>query len=155
MTDTTPTHDVVVACTPDAIPREKHERWIEVGKQFYGSVMEVRELPDGYACRIPSDVDMLLLTAEYISFDRLCCAFLSWKLVIEPNSGPVWLHITGNQDAKTLTRIGFETTNMLNIEVARAAGFDVSSRTDVYAPGNVYEAAAVVNEATARASNRS
>jgi hypothetical protein len=125
-TDTTPQNETIIACTPDSVPPEKRARWLEVGTQVYAAVEEVRELPDGYACRLPNDAEMLVKVAEYVSLERLCCAFVQWSLVIEPNGGPLWLHITGG---KELARSTFETTNMLNQEVARAAGFRVDTRT--------------------------
>jgi hypothetical protein len=126
--DTTTQSETIIACTPDVIPAERRERWMEVGMQVYGAVEEVHELPDGYACRLPSDAATLLKAAEYVSLDRLCCAFARWSLVIEPNGGPLWLHITGAEGVKELTRSTFETTPMLSERVARAAGFSVASR---------------------------
>jgi hypothetical protein len=93
-------------------------------------------LPDGYACRLPSDAATLLKAAEYVSLDRLCCAFVRWSLVIEPNSGPLWLHITGPEGTKELTRSTFETTTMLSERVAQAAGFSVSARAAWVYPSN-------------------
>jgi hypothetical protein len=128
LTDQTTQSEAIIACTPDAIPADKRERWMEIGMQVYAAVEEVRELPDGYACRLPSDADMLLKAAEYVSLDRLCCAFVRWALVIEPNDGPLWLHITGAEGTKELMRNTFETTTMLDERVAEAAGFTTSSR---------------------------
>lgn len=122
-TDTIPQCEAIIACIPDAIPAGKRERWMEIGRQLYAAVQEVRELPDGYACRLPGDAAMLLKAAEYVSLDLLCCPFVRWALVIEPNGGPLWLHITGAEGVKQLTRHTFETTSMLSEHVARAAGF--------------------------------
>ncbi|MFL5806859.1 MAG: hypothetical protein ACJ8CR_34665, partial [Roseiflexaceae bacterium] len=77
---------------------------------------------------LPSDAAMLIKAAEYVSLDRLCCMFVRWSLVIEPSGGPLWLHITGAERTKELTRNTFETTTMLSERVAAAAGFSVASR---------------------------
>jgi hypothetical protein len=128
LTENTPQQEVVIACDPNAVPVEKRARWIEVGTQVYAAVQEVRELPDGYACRLPGDAAMLLTAAEYVSLDRLCCAFVRWSLVLEPNGGALWLHLTGAAGVKDYARQTLETTHLLNEEVAKAAGFSVSSR---------------------------
>ena len=129
LTDKMSKGEVIIACDPNAVPVAQRERWMEVGKQVYAAVEEVQELPDGYACRLPNDAAMLLKAAEYISLDRLCCgAFVRWSLVIEPDGGPLWLHITGPEGTKALTRSTFETIPMLNEGVAKAAGFSVSDR---------------------------
>jgi hypothetical protein len=118
----------VIACTPDAVPVELRPRWMEVGLQVYAAVEEVQELPDGYACRLPNDAAMLVRAAEYVSLDRHCCQFVRWSLVVDPHRGPLWLHITGPEGTKELTRHTFETTPMLTEEVAKAAGFSVAAR---------------------------
>ncbi len=123
-----PPSETILACTPDAVPAEKRARWMEVGLQVYAAVQEVQELPDGYACRLPNDSAMLIRAAEYVSLDRFCCAFTRWSLVIEPNGGPLWLHLTGPEGAKELARHTFETTPLLTEAVARAAGFSVATR---------------------------
>src|SRR5262245_28525639 len=99
-----PTNEPVIACNPNAVPVEERERWMEVGQQFYTAVEEIRELPDGYELRVPGDAAMLLVAAEYVSRDRLCCAFLRWSLVVEPNSGPLWLQMTGGEGVKAYLR---------------------------------------------------
>lgn len=118
----------IIACTPDNVPADQRERWMEVGLQVYAAVEEVQELPNGYACRLPNDAAMLIRAAEYVSLDRQCCQFVRWSLVVDPYGGPLWLHITGPEGTKDLTRHTFETTPMLTEEVAQAAGFSVTAR---------------------------
>jgi hypothetical protein len=128
--------EVVIACTPDNVPVEKRERWFEVGKEVYAMVQEVRELRDGYACLLPGDSATLIKAAEYVSLDRMCCQFVRWSLVIEPNGGPLWLHLTGPEGTKEYTRTTFETTPLLQESVARAAGFSTSGRMPWVHPSN-------------------
>ena len=126
--------EITVACTPDNVPVELRERWLQIGKEVYASVQEVHELPDGYKCRLPGDAATLVKAAEYISLDRLCCTFMRWSLVVEPGEDSLWLHLTGSEGTKELTRSGFETTDLLPEEVARAASFSVSNRTPLVHP---------------------
>ena len=60
--DTTTQSEVIIACNPHAVPAEQRERWMIVGTQLYATVQEVQELSDGYAFRLPTDPEMLLLT---------------------------------------------------------------------------------------------
>lgn len=145
MSATAQENSIPIACVPGAVPTERRERWIETGKQVYGRADEVKELPDGHAFRLPGTAANLLAVAEYVSLDRLCCAFIRWSVVVEPGGGPLWLHVTGPEGTKQITRVGLETTDLLRAEVARAAGIhqtsrasvDVSSVNDVAVRGNL------------------
>ncbi|MGE0791731.1 MAG: hypothetical protein AB7S26_39010 [Sandaracinaceae bacterium] len=120
-----------VACIPSAIPTAERPRWLELARRVYAKVEEVCELPDGYALRLPGDAVTLVETAEYVGRDRMCCVFLRWTLRVEPEGGPVWLCVTGSAAGKALLRESFVTTDLLPVEVARAAGIDVSRREAV------------------------
>ncbi len=122
MTNRMPQSEVVIACDPTAIPADQRDRWAETGKQVYGAVQEVRELPDGYQFRLPADSAMLIKVAEYIMNERLCCAFLHFTVEVEPNRGPVWLRLSGDAGVKEYLRSAFETNDLLNAHVAAAAG---------------------------------
>lgn len=117
-----------IACEPHGVPAEKRERWLKTGTDIYNAVEFVRELPNGYSLRLPNDQATLILLAEYVSLDRLCCAFVNWNIEVECARGPVWLHLTGAPGSKEYFRTGFESTTLLREEVARAAGFDTSKR---------------------------
>lgn len=54
---------------------------------MYQAILEVRELPNGYAFRLPSDSAMLMIIAEDITIERLCCPFLRFTLEIEAAGG--------------------------------------------------------------------
>lgn len=118
---------------------------MEVGQQLYRAVQEVRELPDGYALRLPNDSAMLMLVAEDLTFERLCCPFLRFTLEVEPK-GPFWLRMTGGEGVKTFLRMQFEAPDLINVEVAQAAGFNISNRTDIDSVETAIEMVAEVNE---------
>jgi len=124
------TPQVVIACTPDAVPADQRERWMQVGMQVYAAVEEIQELPDGYRLRLPNDAATLIKAAEYVSLDRLCCTFLRWSRVVEPHGdgGALWLHLSGSEEIKAYLHSNFEAINLISESVALAAGFSVSSR---------------------------
>jgi hypothetical protein len=150
-TTTTTQSDVPIACIPDALTAEQQERWMEVGPQLYAAVQEVQELPDGYAFRLPSDAAMLLLVAEDLNFERLCCPFLRFTLDIAPNGAPFWLHFTGGEGVKEFLRLNFEQTNVLNEQVAQAAGFSITDRIDINSVETALETVNMINEQFAMA----
>jgi hypothetical protein len=149
-TDTTTQPAVIIACNPNALTAEQQERWMDVGIRLYAAVQEVQELPDGYAFRLPSTSEMLILVAEDLNFERLCCPFLRFTLEIEPNGGPFWLRYKGGEGVKEFLRINFETTNLLNEQVAQAAGLSITARTDINSVETALEAVSFANEQFAK-----
>ena len=89
-----------IACNVSPFSPAERQRWQELMKTWRASVQEVRELPDGFALRIPSDAPSIMLLAEWIALDRLCCPFMSYALEIECEGGPVWLRLTGRPGTK-------------------------------------------------------
>ena len=150
-TDTTTQSEVIIACNPSALTPEQQARWLEVGTQLYAAVQEVQELPDGYAFRLPSTSEMLLLVAEDLNFERLCCPFIHFTLDIAPNSAPFWLRYTGGEGVKEVLRISFEMSNLLNEQVAQAAGLSIAARTDINSLETGLEVTSLVNEQFAKA----
>ena len=149
-TDTTAQNEVIIACNPNAIPAERRERWLEIATHLYAAVQEIQELPDGYAFRLPSSSEMLLLVAEDLNYERLCCPFIRFTLDIEPNEGPYWLRFTGAAGVKEFLRMSFETSNLLNEQIAQAAGFSIAARTDINSVETALEMVSLVNEAFAK-----
>jgi hypothetical protein len=45
---------------------------------------------------------VLLTLAEYVSLKRLCCPFFDFAIEVGNHGGPVWLRITGGQEAKRI-----------------------------------------------------
>lgn len=143
--------ETTIACIPDAIPAERRERWLELATRMYAAVQQVQQLPDGYAFRLPSDSEILLMVAEDLTYERLCCPFIRFALEIEPNGGPFWLHFTGGEGVKEFLRMSFESSNLLTEQVAQAAGFTIDGRTDITSVAAAIETVSVVNEQFAQA----
>lgn len=92
--------DPILVCNMAAIPKEIrpiHQANIE---RIAASVQEVRELETGYAFRLANESDLLQTVVAFLSYERLCCPFFHFQLELEPNQGPIWLHITGVVDVK-------------------------------------------------------
>src|SRR5262245_26812214 len=88
------------ACNMLALDAEGRRRHMEVMGQMRAAIKETKELSDGYAIRFTSDQSTILLVAEFISRERLCCPFFTFELVAEREEGPLWLHLRGREGVK-------------------------------------------------------
>jgi hypothetical protein len=79
--------------------------------------------------------------AEDLNLEQRCCPFMRFVIEIEPEHGPLWLRWTGPHGTKEFLRLAFEGADLIDPEVARAAGLDTSSRRRV---STVPEALAMV-----------
>jgi hypothetical protein len=93
-------HEPVLACNLEAIPQARRAEHEEIAQHVFAAVQEMRELPTGYALRLPNESDMLQKVIAFISDERLCCPFFHFDLDIAANKGPVWLSLTGATDVK-------------------------------------------------------
>jgi hypothetical protein len=59
------------------------------------SQQETRWLPGGVALRFAADAERLAMLATFIDLERRCCAFLAFRLTVDPGGGPVWLELSG------------------------------------------------------------
>ncbi|HEX8351887.1 MAG TPA: hypothetical protein VF611_03115 [Pyrinomonadaceae bacterium] len=93
-----------IACDMSAIAPGERAQHIDTGEHLFRAVLEIQELPDGYAFRLPADTVTLLKAAEFVSLERLCCPFMGFTLVVEPEGGPAWLRLTGREGVKAFIR---------------------------------------------------
>lgn len=94
-------------CNMLALDKEARKRHGEVMKQLRAATKEVRELSDGYGFRFASDQDTLMLVSEFVARERLCCPFFTFEMVIEPEAGPLWLRLKGEEGVKEFIKIEF------------------------------------------------
>lgn len=89
-----------VACDLSALDSEaldEHERMSEL---VLGSVAEIREQPDSYAFRLPTETEMVRRAATFIARERRCCPFFDFTLRVERDEGPVWPSVSGREGVK-------------------------------------------------------
>jgi|SRR5919109_1299624 hypothetical protein len=89
------------ACIMDAIEPNKRQQHIATARFVFAAVHEVRELPNGYAFRLPNAPEMLRKVGDFISLEQLCCPFFGFTLEVEPEGGGVWLQLTGREGVKS------------------------------------------------------
>ena len=66
--------------------------------------MDRRELSDGYAFRLSEELVSLLDAARWVSLERLCCPFLTFRLETTGRDPDYWLTLAGPPDAKAIVR---------------------------------------------------
>lgn len=96
--------DLPIACDLTAISKEKRGEHIERAKKLFASFMEVQELTDGFAFRVPPDSDSIIQAVTFIVTERLCCPFFTFNLQMKDNGESVWLSLTGGESVKQYLR---------------------------------------------------
>jgi hypothetical protein len=89
-----------LACRLDALGPAERDRHEKLLGELEKSVREVRELPDGYAFRLPAESKLLARVGEWISLERRCCPFFDFELRWSSNEEAPWLRLTGSQEVK-------------------------------------------------------
>ena len=88
------------ACDMAAIEASKRGQHIATIDDLFRRAGDIREMPNGYAFRLPNESDVLLKAAEFITLERLCCPFFGFSLEVEPEGGAIWLSLTGREGVK-------------------------------------------------------
>jgi hypothetical protein len=96
-----------LACNVRALNQQQRERIRALLDEFSARRQEVKELPRGYAIRLPAEASMIHDAAEFITLERVCCPFFDFALESEREGGPIWLTQTGREGVKELARIEF------------------------------------------------
>ena len=94
-------------CDMTVMNAEQRTRHGVVSEQLRRAVKEIQELPDGYAARFLTEPSTVLLLAEFITLERLCCPCFNLALEAERERGPLWLKVTGREGVKPFIRAEF------------------------------------------------
>ena len=90
--------DLPIACALQ--DGELRQRRAELLDRVFARAQERRPLEDGYALRFAPDEAGVADLLQLIQVERRCCAFLRFRLTVEPGGGPVWLELTGPAGTK-------------------------------------------------------
>lgn len=90
--------DLPIVCTlNEAQLRERRQVIIDA---FANMHVGVTELEDGYAFTFPASSAMLRQIAQLVDLERQCCAFLTFKIVVEARNTSIRFEVTGPREAK-------------------------------------------------------
>lgn len=88
------------ACDMTAIAADQRSSHLAVIETLFRSVESVRELPNGFAFRLPSESDVLRTVGQFITLERLCCPFFGFGVDVGREGGAVWLSLSGREGVK-------------------------------------------------------
>ena len=92
----------LLVCHLGAFDTEQKGRYDMLLETLMSVVQSRRELPDGYAFVLPSDVATCLQAMEFATLERRCCPFLTFRFDLAPSEGPLTLSLTGPEGIKEL-----------------------------------------------------
>jgi len=94
------------ACDINAFtPEARRRHFDELGPALRAVKTGVRELPNGYAFRFPSDAKTVAMIMEWAAQEKLCCPFFDIEVRLEREGGPAWLTLTGRPGTKDFIRV--------------------------------------------------
>ena len=100
--------DPPIACNLLGLTAAERLRQQELHKQLFSLVVNVRDLPNGYAVALPGTKESILAVAEFISLERVCCSFFRFNIEVGRQEEPVWLSITGGEGVKEFLKTQFK-----------------------------------------------
>jgi hypothetical protein len=88
-----------IACRLDVFDAAERSRYTALRTALRAETLEVQELADGYAVRLPSDPAAFRRAADWITLERRCCPFLALGLEWAGDDR-VWLRLIGGAEVK-------------------------------------------------------
>jgi hypothetical protein len=97
--------ELPIACT--LAPGELDERRAGVLARLADDAVDAREVAGGYALTFAPDAGRVAKIAEVVELERRCCAFLRFRLTVEPAGGAMVLEMTGPDGTAAFLRALF------------------------------------------------
>ena len=100
------TKDSPFACDLYAFSPETRKRhFAELAPALRAVKSGVRELPNGYEFKFPSDPKTVAMIMEWAAQEKVCCPFFDIEVRLEREGGPAWLRLTGRPGTKEFIRV--------------------------------------------------
>jgi hypothetical protein len=98
--------DLPVACSlgPDALAARREG----LLSKLFQSVRSHEPLANGHRFSLAATAETLDLIMRTVAAERLCCRFLRFEVVVEPDEGPVTLELTGPPGTRDFLSALFE-----------------------------------------------
>lgn len=64
-------------------------------RELQAGVQEVREFPNGYSLRFPEASEWGRTLVDFVTIERQCCRFLTFRLKFEAQDGAIWMDVEG------------------------------------------------------------
>ncbi len=93
-----------IACNLSAMNGEQRSRYQSLRRRIHESAQQIEEVPSGYDIGFGAETETLMLLAEFISLERLCCPFFDFTIKLDAGAEQSWLTVTGPEGTKELLR---------------------------------------------------
>jgi hypothetical protein len=91
---------IPIACTlSEAEMRDRRKTILD---SVRGATRSVTVLPAGYAYYFEAKPEVIVQLARLVDLERVCCAFLTFRIVVEAGSESICLEITGPPEAQAV-----------------------------------------------------
>lgn len=97
----------VMGCKLGALTKSDRNEQEAATRRIAPLIKETKELPSGYAFRLPSNPPSLNDVTQWIARERKCCPFVAFALRFDHGNDDVWLELTGEGEAKVLIKSRF------------------------------------------------
>ena len=92
------------SCDLSALDEEQRKRFIILAGDLFPKHLEIKELPNGYGMRFPSNLLLFKGLSEWITMEQRCCPFLTLSLELQGDQGPMWFKASGKDGVKDFIR---------------------------------------------------
>lgn len=82
-------------------------REAEIANDLFRGCEQVEELADGYAFRFRGVEQWANRLLSFVLEERKCCPFFTFDLLFEPQEGPIWLQLRGDERVKLFIKENF------------------------------------------------
>jgi hypothetical protein len=90
-----------LACVPSAIPAAERQAHFALARELFEQrASERAALPKGYAMQFPAEA--LEAVARFVANERKCCPFMTFEIVVRPDSSSILLRMTGPEGTREI-----------------------------------------------------
>jgi hypothetical protein len=82
-------------------------REAEIANDLFSGCEQVKELADGYAFKFLDVEQWANRLLSFVLEERKCCPFFTFDLLFEPQKGPIWLQLRGDERVKLFIKENF------------------------------------------------
>jgi hypothetical protein len=99
--------EIPLVCDMGVFTPDQWETHIHTTTELMQAIQKVQAVENGYAFIFPNETEFISRIAEFISKERLCCAFLKFTLIVDSNHEPISLSLTGPLGTQEFLRVEF------------------------------------------------
>ena len=96
-----------LACNLAALDAAERKQHGIVTEHLLSTVVDVRELANGYAFGCRHDDTLWMKAAHFVDRERRCCPFFTFGLELDNQTNTVWLRLRGPEGVKEFVRQEF------------------------------------------------